>query len=426
MHRHALSAALAALSLAACGDDSPTSAPADTSGSATCKTDADCASIAVVACRAAVCGEGGICASEPLADGSACTTGNACLEGETCTAGVCAGGTTKAADCGDAECGEDACGNACGACEGSETCEAGACVAGPEACGDVTFEGCCTADGKAKYCNDGALETVDCAADGSPCGWTGEDGYYCGDSGGSDASGEFPWLCPGETCGETCGDRECGFVCGQACGTGCGDGERCSAEGTCESHPCGGVSFLGCCNADGSVTFCENDELVTVDCAAEYPRSPSCGWVSDDYGYFCNFAETADASGDNPYLCGGETCAETCDTRACGSACGQTCAGTCAAGEACDEPNGTCVPDPCGSLTEQGCCDGDTLYWCTGITVYKTPCAGDGTDKCGWAQAEDGSGGGYYCTDSAADDASLPRACDGYGFDRAVAISPDD
>ena len=434
-----LSAALAVFSVAGC-DDSGTTAAAtdatastgpDTSGSDTaspvaCETDADCVSAAVVSCRKAVCGEDRTCGSAPVDDGTVCTTSNACLEGETCTAGVCAGGTTKAADCGTAVCGEDACGNSCGTCATGETCDAGACVAGAAECGDITFEGCCTAAGAVKYCNEGVLETLDCPSDGRTCGWASDDGFDCSDEASGDPSETFAYLCPGETCTETCGTRECGSVCGQACGTGCGDGEICSAEGTCEQHPCGGVTFFGCCNADGSVTYCDNDALVTVDCATDKPRSPTCGWVSDTAGYYCSSAETSDASGENPYLCGGETCTETCDTRACGSVCGQTCAGTCGDGQACDESSGTCIADPCGSLTEKGCCDGANIYWCSGITVYMATCAGEGTDKCGWEAGQDASESGYFCTDGEATDVTLPRSCDGYGFDKTTAVPFED
>jgi hypothetical protein len=428
-----LSAALAALSVGACDDAGQTTPTADTSspsggdtaGPATCETDADCVSVAVVTCRKAVCGADGTCGSEPVADGTACTTGNACLAGETCTAGVCAGGAMAPAECGGATCGEDACGNSCGTCADGETCEEGACVAAPEACGEVTFEGCCTASGAVKYCNNGVLDTLDCPSDGTVCGWAGDDGFDCHGVPSGDPAGSFPFLCPGEACAETCGARECGFACGEACGTGCGEGELCSPEGTCEPHPCGDVGYIGCCNADGSATYCDNDELITVDCAAEYGERSTCGWTNADNGYFCNDAQDADPTSEHPFLCGGQTCTETCDTRACGSVCGQTCAGTCGAGEACDEHLGQCIPDPCGDLPDAGCCDGDRIYWCSGIILYTFDCVGADA-QCGWEVAEDPSESSYFCTDNqdASPDVSLPRSCDGYSFDKTTAVEP--
>ena len=65
-------------------------------------------------------------------------------------------------------------------------------------CGTVTDMGCC--DGTVlKYCENGQLQTGDCA--GSPsCGWDSQNGYYdCGTSGGADPSGKYPKACSAPT-----------------------------------------------------------------------------------------------------------------------------------------------------------------------------------------------------------------------------------
>jgi hypothetical protein len=415
----------AAMLFAGCGDDEKTPA-------GECRVDADCAGTAVVACQVAVCNtDTKTCGTAPAADGTACSTGNACLSNESCTAGACVNGTVKAPECGTRECGNDACGNKCGDCEGTEICsDAGQCETDPTDCGEITFEGCCSGTGQLKYCNEGVLEVIDCpanAAEGGPatCGWFEGSGYDCSNAAEADASGAFPWLCPGETCAETCGTRECGFVCGQACGSGCEGNEICSPEGQCIENPCGEIGFLGCCNANGSVTYCDTEayELITVDCKAELGPDATCGWEGEDLGYWCSNAQTSDPSGTLPYLCGGETCTETCENRACGSVCGQTCTNTCEGGLVCDEPTGTCIENPCGNLGFEGCCDGASVFWCEDFKVQTVDCgvASEGDPelaKCGWGESE--AGAGYLCGPDEGSDpgGTLVRDCGTYTFTR--------
>jgi len=424
---------LAALAIVACGDDTKKPAPE-------CKVDTDCIGAALTSCQVAVCNKtSGTCESTASADGTTCTTSNACLSGESCTAGVCAGGTVVAADCGARECGKDACNNSCGACTGSDVCNAaGTCEVNAADCGDIQFEGCCTGDSQVKYCDEGELVVLDCPSNdpGSQnCTWFDGSGFDCGAQASGDSSGEFPYLCTGETaCTETCGARECGFACGQACGSGCTGDNVCNAEGACVENPCGAVSFFGCCNADASVTYCNTEayELVTVDCKAEAGEDATCGWASDEEGYWCVGAQTADPSNTHPYLCGGQECTETCDTRSCGSACGQTCANTCEGGLICEETDGTCVTNPCGNLGFEGCCDGANVFYCSEFTVIEADCVaesgGDETlQKCGWNVAVDeGDVDGYYCGPSEDSDpaGTLLRACSEYLFERPVAEPP--
>src|SRR5690606_30278211 len=99
------------------------------------------------------------------------------------------------------------------------------------------------------------------------------------------------------------------------------------------------------------------------------------------------------------------TCTETCDDRACGSACGQTCANTCEGDLICQESDGTCIENPCGNLTLEGCCDGSSLFYCDDFQVFGADCvaeaAGDvSMEKCGWIAASEDNEQGYYCADT--------------------------
>jgi len=130
--------------------------------------------------------------------------------------------------CNGKACGDDGCEGSCGECADGEVCVKGECAANQ--CGDFVYEGCC--DGYwLKWCENGAVEKIDCRLKG-PCGWSVGEGYYnCGTEGEAEPSGKFPLECPG-TCkpacdGKVCGDDGCGSVCGM-----CHPDEQC-LEGMC-------------------------------------------------------------------------------------------------------------------------------------------------------------------------------------------------
>jgi len=320
-----------------CGSDGNNNGQTDTrdtgGGNNACTKDEDCVGkVALTPCREAACNASTKqCEAAPVADGATCSTGNPCKVGETCTAGTCAGGSTKPAECGSRECGTDACNNPCGTCDADEECsDAGQCEADPTACGDITFEGCCTADGQLKYCLDDALDTIDCSANESrsTCGWLeSSGGYDCSEQGEpSPDTDAYPYLCPGETApANACAGRDCGFMFGQACGAGCGEGLACTADGKCEDpcadkecgefggkdcgtctgdevcngdgqcgpDVCGTLGFEGCC--DGDVTYwCDTNEVLVIDCQSEFESG--CGWVPFD----------EDEGDGDYYYCGGD------------------------------------------------------------------------------------------------------------------------
>jgi len=325
-------------------------------------------------------------------DGQECgfDCGQSC--GECATGQFCAGGTCQACSCDGRQCGTDECGNACGDCAGGDKCDeaTGQCV--PDLCQGISFEGCCTGDGKLRYCDQGELLTFGCGLKGT-CGWRdGDFGFDCTLDGALPPAGT-PFLCPGETCasGTPCANRECGNECGLACGTceagefcddftgqcnacscdgktcgddGCGnscgecaDGQVCDRDTQqCKADQCGTVSSFGCCNADETAVDCVNGELVETNCK-EFGLT--CGWNGINYGCtYAQFGAPGNVPGNPPYQCPGQGCAFTCDDVECGVACGQEC--------------GDGQTDPCG---EGQWCDGTT---CKPCTCAGAECGGDG------------------------------------------------
>jgi hypothetical protein len=98
------------------------------------------------------------------------------------------------ASCDGKACGSDGCGGSCGECGEGQTCGAdGQCAAG--SCGDVPYEGCCAGE-VLTWCEEGALETLDCAGTAG-CGWFEDGGYYdCDEASVADPTGTFPLACP--------------------------------------------------------------------------------------------------------------------------------------------------------------------------------------------------------------------------------------
>jgi len=217
----------------------------------------------------------------------------------------------------------------------------------------------------------------------------------------------------GRVVAPACGERECGpDACGNACGS-CGAGDACTTEGRCEpdtSDPCMGITFDGCCRADGATVWCDGGALVEVACPSASPAEPRCGWVTSEAYYFCTDGQEAPSPDPAfPYLCPGESCPpDPCAGRECGFACGQPC-GTCPdASDRCT-PEGSCAPDACGELTLVGCCDGTLSVWCQDDEVRTQDCASDVPPACGWDVSE----GWYDCGFTEGDPTGVhPRSCD--------------
>jgi hypothetical protein len=141
----------------------------------------------------------------------------------------------------------------------------------------------------------------------------------------------------------------------------------------------------------------------------------ACFW-GDVAGYDCGLvtAEGCCKDGTHRYWCeGGVLCVEECFFADCGW--------TLLDGYACDTLMGMnsndCPPiptqcDPCGDVTEPGCCDDDVLYWCEDGCLQTIDCYWNDApdDVCGW----DPASGFYDCGGDGADPSGVsPWSCDG-------------
>jgi len=339
-----------------------------------------CSGTCTPSCAGKQCGDDGC--------GGSCGT---CPAGQTCNAGQCKPQSCTPV-CTGKQCGDDGCGGSCGTCPAGQQCQAGKCVQGQDPCQGVSWEGCC--DGQTlKYCEENQLKTINCGNQ-PQCGWDAQGKFYnCGTAGAADPSGLSPKECKGSCApnctGKQCGSDGCGGSCGicqaglscspqgkcvqscvpnctgkqcgdDGCGGSCGScpvGQQCQA-GKCQAvqDPCLGISWEGCC--EGTILhYCENGQLVSGECGPA-----GCGWNPGKLYYDCQF-QGADPTGAHPLACPGSSCIPNCGGKQCGDdGCGGSC-GTCAAGQFCYQ--GKCqAQDPCGNLTYQGVCEGNTLKWC--------------------------------------------------------------
>ena len=202
---------------------------------------------------------------------------------------------------------------------------------------------------------------------------------------------------------------------------------------------CAGISYEGCCDDMGRVTWCDGDQLYCIDCAGG--GNPSCGWQGEFYD--CGTDGAADPSGTNPLECvscdppcaDGEICkngacevctpdcgGKQCGADGCGGTCGE-CAGVCDAGlchagpgcEVVDGPNcGGCACEACVCELDSFCCEsawdeicvGECIADCGGCATIES--CGDGTcdgiETCSNCPADCGCGddgvcvGGQCCT----------------------------
>lgn len=217
----------------------------------------------------------------------------------------------------------------------------------PEACEDVTWEGCCKGN-TLFWCDGVGLQSLDCGNNPAPldaCGWTGgSDGHYdCGGD-GADPAGAWPLDCePG--LGEVIGPPP---------------EDECTVGETIQMG-CGGVSFSGCCTEEQDLVFCEGGKLL---CALHCGQLPSpldtCGWKqAGETGFYDCGGDGIDPSGQNPIYCPDWTPDEDIVTDATGDTTG---------------------PWGCPGLPVGGCCEGTVLRYC-----------------------DDGSEAAFDCTEMAAD-----------------------
>jgi len=237
-------------------------------------------------------------------------------------------------------------------------------------CNGVGTAGCCDADGRVVWCQEGRLYCHDCRRNPEgerACGWRaagGSAGYDCGGT-GSDPTGIFPRECR-EPCRPDCGGRECGSDgCGGYCGTcendrACENG-RCVDPGAAYPEVCRGfqepsggacpedLGTYGCCDDLGRVVWCDRGRLYCNDCSRNPAPRSSCGWFQQEgfQGYDCG-GDGEDPSGAAKRACG-ESCEPRCGTSRCGpDGCGALC-GRCETDQVCLA--GICTAAPGGVVT---------------------------------------------------------------------------
>jgi V8-like Glu-specific endopeptidase len=267
------------------------------------------------------------------------------------------------------------CGN--GSCEAGETAQNCPADCSSGGCNGITYEGCC--DGNTlKYCDNNALEQLDCG--GNPtCGWNGQAGFYdCGTSGGSDPSGTFAKACgaTGPVCGDgTCEGGETKSSCPADCGTAgpvCGDGK---CEGTESSTNCPKDCSAPVCG-DGKCEAPETSTSCPKDCDASY--TPTCGDGK------CEAPETSVScpndcdAGFNP-ACGNGKCETGESSQNCPADCNPNNLPTCGNGFCEQGETPSKCPDDCSGNNPPQCYNG----YCE-VGENDTTCPADcGTASCG-------------------------------------------
>jgi len=147
-----------------------------------------------------------------------------------------------------------------------------------------------------------------------------------------------------------CGPDGCGSICGYC------DYEHICVEGVCEVY----------CPPD-----CDGKECGFDGCYGECP--PGC-----DEGFICGEDQLC-----YPFCDHDENCKDKdCGPDGCGGSCGD-----CGLGKLCDDDNGVCIPDPCGTVDkEKGqCSDDNVLLQCIDGQLVETSCPSLGNDfYCKW------------------------------------------
>ncbi len=256
------------------------------------------------------------------------------------------------------------------------SCVEGCCVEGTpvdppepvEDCGDVTFQGEC--DGSlVRWCQDGALEEIDCAgffegAEGTCEFFTEDFGYFCAAPEGFVCFGQQTALCGGE------GESGC-LVSDVASET----GSACTGfEAACTTPEDPNAEFPAYCEGDIAVFSCNVNQPTGLDCAAMGGSCDAGGCVNLQPGAGCVDGLLECANGlecvgeaDQLGVCEGEVVDPTCDDGEmngdeegidCG---GETCE-ACAAEATCDDElmNGNESAIDCGGDECDACDDGAT------------------------------------------------------------------
>ncbi len=382
-----------------------------------------CSPTCVGDCTGKKCGDDGC--------GGTCGCGGACCDNSACQPdGTCKSVCTP--NCTGKTCGDDGCGGSCGTCSGAYgTCgPLGTCVCTPnctgkcggsDGCGGTCFATC--PSGQA--CNTGTSQTgytCGCAkqCNGKNCGDDGCGGVcgYCNSPETCQADGTCKYTCTPNCTGKACGDDGCGGSCGT-----CGSGLTCDnyktyqclnvCQPNCAGKTCGDDGCSGWCGLCPGGTSCDATSQCkcTPQCNGKTCGPDGCGGTCGT----CGSGSTCGTNGNCAKICVPNCAGKNCGSDGCGGTCGK-CAG---ATQFCHAASGTCRDGQCPNIPIQGCCDGETAYYCgtNGVNVTKN-CTAQG-QYCGWEPSAANmtiSATSYMClaTPLASDPAGkAPRVCPG-------------
>jgi len=152
-----------------------------------------------------------------------------------------------------------------------------------------------------------------------------------------------------------------------------------SCQPACDKRECGPDSCGGLCGVCTAPLTCNEQGRCVQGC------KPSCVGRQcgpDGCGGSCGTCSTPLTCDEQSGSCV-SACTPDCLGKECGpDGCGGTC-GSCNLPQICDETAGKCVGQAaCGQITYQGCCDGQTLWYCDNNKLRSQDCAVQ--PSCGW------------------------------------------
>lgn len=162
-------------------------------------------------------------------------------------------------------------------------------------CGGVTPEGCCEGQTLLKFCKNGSLNLINCAANSEGyryCGWDPVVQAYSCTLAAVEGPPGHPYTCGAPACTPACAGKECGpDGCGGSCGS-CPAGQTCDAGGQCVPGACVPDCAAKDCGPDGCGGSCGHCGGTLVCNTAQKCVGPPC--VPDCVNKQCG-----------PDLCGG-------------------------------------------------------------------------------------------------------------------------
>lgn len=117
---------------------------------------------------------------------------------------------------------------------------------------------------------------------------------------------------------------------------------KCGQQFYCTAPGCGPITEAGCCDGD-ILKICRSGRIIPLPCTYD----PKCGWSAKNGYYDCGTTGDGEPTGTLPRNCG-------------------------------DQPAG------CGNVTWEGCCDGETVWYCQDGHLNYDHCPTRNSPQCGW------------------------------------------